>query len=58
MSELALEARRRGVIVRPLASGVAVSPPLTADESHLDLLAEALAEGVGTLEAAAGSAVS
>ncbi len=58
VSELALEARRRGVIVRPLASGVAVSPPLTADESHLDLLAEALTEGVGTLEAAAGSAVS
>jgi adenosylmethionine-8-amino-7-oxononanoate aminotransferase len=52
VSELALEARRRGVIVRPLASGVAVSPPLTADESHLDLLAEALAEGVDTFEAA------
>jgi putrescine aminotransferase len=57
VSELTLEARRRGVIVRPLASGIAVSPPLTADESHLRLLADAVAEGVAALEAAAGSTV-
>ena len=41
------------MLVRPLASGIAVSPPLTADESHLRLLADAIAEGVAALEAAA-----
>jgi adenosylmethionine-8-amino-7-oxononanoate aminotransferase len=29
-------ARERGVIVRPLASGLAVSPPLTVTQEHID----------------------
>jgi adenosylmethionine-8-amino-7-oxononanoate aminotransferase len=33
-------ARERGVIVRPLATGVAVSPPLTVQAEHVDLLVE------------------
>ncbi len=40
-----MRARELGVIVRPLASSLAVSPPLTATPGHLELL-------TGTLEAA------
>lgn len=38
--------RERGVIVRPLARGLAVSPPLTATVEHLDLIAETLTEAL------------
>ncbi|GAA4831351.1 aspartate aminotransferase family protein [Saccharopolyspora rosea] len=38
--------RDRGVIVRPLAKAVAVSPPLTVAESEIDLLVQALREGL------------
>jgi putrescine aminotransferase len=40
---LAARARAQGVLVRALASGVAVSPPLTATPEHFGLIAEALA---------------
>jgi putrescine---pyruvate transaminase len=35
-------ARERGVLVRPTVSAIAVSPPLTLTEHHLDLLTDAL----------------
>jgi putrescine---pyruvate transaminase len=38
--------RRNGVMVRPLATSIAVSPPLTATEQHLELLTEALVAGL------------
>src|SRR5918997_3114734 len=39
---VAAGARRRGVLVRPMVSAVAVSPPLTFAEEHIELLTEAL----------------
>jgi adenosylmethionine-8-amino-7-oxononanoate aminotransferase len=42
-SALARRARAGGVLVRPLLSGIAVSPPLISDQEHLELLADALA---------------
>lgn len=39
---LAAAVRAEGVLVRALASGVAVSPPLTATEEHFDLIAQAI----------------
>jgi putrescine aminotransferase len=39
-------ARDRGVLVRPMASAVAVSPPLTLAEEHLDVLVEGLRGGL------------
>jgi putrescine aminotransferase len=41
-AELAVLARRGGVLVRPLAAGIAVSPPLTATPDHFELIIEAL----------------
>jgi putrescine aminotransferase len=39
-------ARERGVLVRPMVSAIAVSPPLTLAEEHLDLLTDALRGGL------------
>ena len=39
-------ARKSGVLVRPLARAVAVSPPLTAKAEHFELIAQALAHGL------------
>jgi adenosylmethionine-8-amino-7-oxononanoate aminotransferase len=47
-------AREAGVLIRPLARAVAVSPPLTADEEHFQLIAQAVERG---LEAAAPAAL-
>src|SRR4028118_923472 len=38
--------RERGVIVRPVNDGIAISPPLTIQPSELDELADALAESI------------
>jgi putrescine---pyruvate transaminase len=38
--------RRNGAMVRPLGSSIAVSPPLTATEEHLDFLGGALLAGL------------
>ena len=46
-------ARDAGVLVRQLAAGVAVSPPLTATAEHFELAAQAIAAG---LDAAAAGA--
>ena len=52
-------ARERGMIIRPLGTSIAVSPPLTVTQQHLDLIAHTLRdalEGVAAeLEAAAAS---
>lgn len=45
--------RRSGVLVRPLGSAVAVSPPLTATEEHLEQIAAAIHAGLEAV--AAGS---
>jgi putrescine---pyruvate transaminase len=47
-------AREAGVLVRPLARAVAVSPPLTADAEHFALITSAFEQG---LEAAAPAAL-
>ncbi|GEL17362.1 aminotransferase family protein [Pseudonocardia asaccharolytica] len=41
-ARIARAARERGVLVRPMAAAIAVSPPLTFADAHLDLLADAL----------------
>lgn len=41
--------RRHGAIVRPLASALAFSPPLTATAAHLDLLVDAVGKGLDEL---------
>jgi putrescine---pyruvate transaminase len=42
----AAAARRAGVLVRPLARAIAVSPPLTATEEHFAVIAEAIEQGL------------
>jgi putrescine---pyruvate transaminase len=46
-------ARQAGVLVRALARGIAVSPPLTAGIEHFGLIAEALEQGVAAATPAA-----
>jgi len=46
VAELFTATRRRGVIVRGLATGLAVSPPLTIQQEHLDLIAQTLGEAL------------
>ncbi len=46
VAKLVAGARRAGVLVRPLARAVAVSPPLTAQPEHFELIAQALAQGL------------
>jgi len=38
--------REHGVIIRPMVSALGFSPPLTATEDHLDLLADAVRKGL------------
>jgi adenosylmethionine-8-amino-7-oxononanoate aminotransferase len=49
VTRVTMAARERGVLVRPLARGLAVSPPLTAEPEHFGLIAEALDHGLSTL---------
>jgi putrescine aminotransferase len=44
-------AREAGVIVRPLATSIAVSPPLTATPAHFALIGAALASSLASIEA-------
>jgi len=43
VARVAMAARQRGVLVRPLGSSLAVSPPLTATPEHFELITDALA---------------
>jgi putrescine aminotransferase len=51
-ARLAQGAREAGVLVRPLIGAVAVSPPLTIEQEHLDLMADAFRHGLDRLDAA------
>lgn len=46
VAELTLACRERGVLVRNLLAGVAVSPPLTATPEHFGLIGDAIAAGL------------
>ncbi len=52
-TRVALAARERGVLIRPLGRGVAVSPPLTVEREHFAMVAEAIDHGIASLTAAA-----
>jgi adenosylmethionine-8-amino-7-oxononanoate aminotransferase len=49
------ETRARGVLVRPLAMGLAASPPLTATSEQIDLLVNALGEALEAVHARIGA---
>ena len=49
VAKVAGGARAAGVLVRPLLRGVAVSPPLIVDESHLEEIAAAIRAGLDRL---------
>jgi adenosylmethionine-8-amino-7-oxononanoate aminotransferase len=49
VAKLAAGARAAGVLVRPLLRGVALSPPLIVDESHLAEAADAIRAGLERL---------
>jgi putrescine aminotransferase len=51
-------AREHGVLVRPLASSLAVSPPLTARPEHFELITDALSHALDELGAAVGTSPS
>ena len=44
---------RRGVLLRPLGRGLAVSPPLTSTSEHFGLIAQAVEHGLGAVLSAA-----
>jgi len=46
VGRLQLACREAGVLVRPLATGVAVSPPLIVTQSEIEQLADGIARGV------------
>jgi putrescine aminotransferase len=52
LGRLTMGAREAGVLLRQLARGVAVSPPLTATEEHFELITQGIAAGLDA--AAAG----
>jgi adenosylmethionine-8-amino-7-oxononanoate aminotransferase len=52
VARLAQGAREAGVLVRPLLGAVAVSPPLTVEHEHLELLAEGIRHGLDALDRA------
>ena len=54
VASLVTAARQAGVLVRGLARGVAVSPPLTAEPQHFAMIADALEQGLGATTPAAG----
>ena len=49
VARVAGTAREKGVLVRTLGQGVAVSPPLTVSTEHLGLIADAIGAGLDTL---------
>ena len=48
-AEVAAGARGAGVLVRPLGSGVAASPPLVVEQEHLEQLADGYRAGLDRL---------
>lgn len=49
VNKVVLAAREQGVVVRSLGSSVAVSPPLTVERAHLELIGEALGRAFDVL---------
>jgi adenosylmethionine-8-amino-7-oxononanoate aminotransferase len=49
VSRIVMAAREDGVLVRPLARAVAVSPPLTVGTQHFELIGHALERGLAAL---------
>jgi putrescine aminotransferase len=56
VAETAAAARANGVLIRPLVSSLAVSPPLTATPAHFELITEALSVVLDALMQAEGVA--
>jgi len=52
VSRLTLACREQGLLVRALATGVAVSPPLTIGEAQIAEIGDGIAEGLTALERA------
>jgi adenosylmethionine-8-amino-7-oxononanoate aminotransferase len=52
VAKVAQGAREAGVLVRPLLGAIAMSPPLTIEQEHIDLLVEAIGEGLDSLDSA------
>ena len=50
VAKVAQGAREAGVLVRPLLGAIAMSPPLTVEREHLELLAEAIGEGLDSID--------
>jgi putrescine aminotransferase len=53
LSTVVMTAREAGVLLRPLATAVAISPPLTATEEHFTLIAQAIERGLSAAAPAA-----
>ncbi len=51
VTRLQLACRELGVLVRPLAAGIAVSPPLVVREREIELLADGIARGLQAVSA-------
>jgi adenosylmethionine-8-amino-7-oxononanoate aminotransferase len=49
VAKVAGVAREKGVLVRTLGQGIAVSPPLTVTEEHIGLIAEAIEAGLAAV---------
>jgi adenosylmethionine-8-amino-7-oxononanoate aminotransferase len=47
--QVILEARRQGVIVRPLGDVVVLMPPLAMDDLDLELLVDTVAQSIRTV---------
>src|SRR3954464_4920060 len=52
VAKLAQGAREAGVLVRPLLGAVALSPPLTVEQEHLEMLADGIRAGLDRLDSA------
>jgi len=52
VAKVAQGAREAGVLVRPLLKGVAMSPPLIAEQEHIDLIAQAIGAGLDRIDSA------
>jgi adenosylmethionine-8-amino-7-oxononanoate aminotransferase len=50
VAKVAQGAREAGVLVRPLLGAIAMSPPLTIEPAEIDLLAQAIRNGLDALD--------
>jgi putrescine---pyruvate transaminase len=53
LGTVVMAAREAGVLIRPLAKAVAISPPLTATQEHFALIAQAIEHGLSAAAPAA-----